>query len=291
MLSLGPIRCNSRGEMRVPCIAYRGTRMTPRKIYIIYLISSGVVLASLLHVSLTALANAGDTEAANGSIIVELFTSEGCSSCPPADALLQQIDNKATRNGRRVIAISEHVTYWNHLGWSDPFSDEVYTQRQDEYARRFHLDSVYTPQMVIDGDEQILGSDQKGLLRALEQNRENSPVTFRVSAVERQGDSLAVGYSLAGNFPANGADLVAVIADDEEHSNVARGENTGRVLTHVSVARMLKRFKANRAGADNILQIDLPHPINSSAKQARRLILFVQEKGQGRILAADEKPF
>ena len=265
--------------------------MTPRKIYIIGLISAGVVLASLLHVSPTAQANAGSIEAANGSIIVELFTSEGCSSCPPADALLQQIDNKTTSNGRRVIAISEHVTYWNHLGWSDPFSDDVYTQRQDEYSRRFHLDSVYTPQMVIDGDEQMVGSDRKGLLRALERTRENSPLTFGIGAVERQGDSLAVGYSLTGNLPASGADLVAVIADDEDHSNVARGENSGRVLTHVSVARFFKRFTANKAGADEMLQIALPHPIISSPKQSRHLILIVQEKGQGRILAADEKPF
>ena len=277
--------------MRVPCIAYRGTRMTLRNIYIMILVFTGVVLVSVLHVSPTALADAGSVETANGSIIVELFTSEGCSSCPPADALLQQIDNKTTSNGRRVITISEHVTYWNHLGWSDPFSDDVYTQRQDEYSRRFHLESVYTPQMVIDGDEQIVGSDRKGLLRALEHTRENSPITFGIGAVERQGDGLAVGYSLTGNLPANGADLVAVIADDEDHSNVARGENSGRVLTHVSVARYFKRFTANRAVTDEMLQIALPHPINSSVKQSRRLILFVQEKGQGRILAADEKPF
>lgn len=264
--------------------------MTPRKIYLLAALFAGVVLAFFLHGLPTVRANAGDGNAVNGAIVVELFTSEGCSSCPPADALLQQIDNKRTGDGRRIIAISEHVTYWNHLGWSDPFSDDVYTERQDEYGRRFHLDSVYTPQMVIDGDEQIVGSDHTGLKRALERKRENSPLAIQIGATDRRGDGLSVGYSLTGSLPASGVDLVAVVADNEDRSNVARGENTGRVLRHVSVARLLNRFTTNGAGADEMLQFHLPHSVNSSINQTRRLILFVQEKGQGRILAADEKP-
>ena len=264
--------------------------MTTINKYMIVLIATGVSLGCLLHVPPSIQANAGAEDADHGATVVELFTSEGCSSCPPADALLQQIDNKTTDNGRRIIAISEHVTYWNHLGWSDPFSNDVFTERQDQYGRRFHLDSVYTPQMVINGDEQIVGSDRTGLKRAIERTRERSAMTIRIGETDRQGDNLSVSYALSGKLSAEGADLVAVIADDEDHSNVARGENSGRVLTHVSVARLLKRFTANSAGGEEKLQIHLSSHVNSWPKQTRRLILFVQEKEQGRILAADEKP-
>jgi hypothetical protein len=265
--------------------------MTRRNIWIFALLLPGVALVFLLYVQPMTQANAGNGESSDGAIVVELFTSEGCSSCPPADALLRQIDGKQTQDGRRIIAISEHVTYWNHLGWSDPFSDNIYTQRQDEYGRQFHLDSVYTPQMVINGEEQIVGNYRDGLQRALERARERQPITIQIDSIDRLGDSLKIDYSLIGDLPAGSAHLVAVVADDSDRSNVARGENSGRVLTHVSVARFLKRFVATSSTRNQQLQIQLPRPANSSPIQSRRLILFVQVKGQGRILAADEKPF
>src|SRR5271169_3387392 len=100
------------------------------------------------------------------AVLVELFTSEGCSSCPPADALLQQVNGKYSDAGQLIVGVSEHVTYWNSLGWSDPFSSPTYTERQNAYGQRFRLDSVYTPQMVTNGQEQIVGGNSAGLLRA-----------------------------------------------------------------------------------------------------------------------------
>jgi hypothetical protein len=103
------------------------------------------------------------TDAEPGAVLVELFTSEGCADYPPADALLRQIEGKQTESGQLIVGISEHVTYWNQLGWSDPFSSDTYTERQTAYGQRIHLDSVYTPQMVINGEEQT------ALFRALDQ--------------------------------------------------------------------------------------------------------------------------
>jgi hypothetical protein len=253
--------------------------------------SFGIVLAVMLQLSMPAQANVDGTEKNQGAIVVELFTSEGCSSCPPADALLRQIDGKQTKDGRRIIGISEHVTYWNHLGWSDPFSDDVYTQRQDEYGRRFQLDSVYTPQIVIDGEVQLVGSDRDGLQRELDKSRKPQPITIQINAVIPRGDVVSVSYSLAGSLSSGGAELVAVIADDEARSNVARGENSGRVLTHVSVARTLKRIAAKSSPHEQTLDISVPRSSVTSPRQARRMILFLQEKGQGRVFCADEKSF
>ena len=250
-----------------------------------------IVLTVIFHLQMPASASVNGVEKDQGAVVVELFTSEGCSSCPPADALLRQIDGKQTKDGRRIIGISEHVTYWNHLGWSDPFSNDVYTQRQDEYGRRFQLDSVYTPQMVINGEEQLVGSDRDGLQRELDQLRQPQPITVQINAIAPRGDMMSVNYSLAGNLTGRGTELVAVIADNEAHSSVARGENSGRVLTHVSVARAMKRLAAKTSSEEQALEIPIPRTPDTPQKTGRRLILFAQEKGQGRILGADEKSF
>src|ERR1700722_11498503 len=103
--------------------------------------------------------SANNAQPGHGAVLVELFTCEGCSSCPPADALLQKVNGKYSDADQLIVGVSEHVTYWNGLGWSDPFSSSAYTERQNAYGQRFHLDSVYTPQIVVNGQEQIVGSD------------------------------------------------------------------------------------------------------------------------------------
>jgi len=223
-------------------------------------------------------------------VLVELFTSEGCSDCPPADDLLRRIDRKQANSGQFIVGISEHVTYWNRLGWTDPFSLSIYDQRQDAYSRRFGLDSVYTPQMVVNGAEQFVGSDATKLSAALHNEEQRpSPVTVHIVSASIANGLLNVAYSASGDFPSQGLDLNAVLADDIDQSSVPRGENSGRTLTHVSVARSLTRIVTLKAQVESTAQ--LPLPPSYRRYQAHHLILFAQTAGNGRVLDADTKSF
>lgn len=226
---------------------------------------------------------------AQKAVLVELFTSEGCSSCPPADALLKQVNGTQTSGGQLVVGISEHVTYWNQLGWSDPFSSSVYTERQNAYSERFHLEGVYTPQMVINGAEQIVGSDRAGLLRAVQKEDEERPrISLRIVSLSVAGSTLTVNFSTSGDLPAQGADLIAVLADDSDRSSVLHGENSGRTLAHVSVARSISRVARVQAAGERTVQIQIPSSFQAS--QGHHLILFAQAPGNGRVLGTDTKP-
>jgi hypothetical protein len=233
-------------------------------------------------------AAAADPAKAPKVVLVELFTSEGCSSCPPADALLRQIDGKHAA-GQLIVGISEHVTYWNSEGWSDPFSSSIYTDRQNAYGEKFHLDSVYTPQMVINGTQQVLGSDYAAVTRAIQKESEQpARVTLQILSTSVVENKLTVKFSAVGDASSQKADVVAVLADDADQSSVLRGENSGRTLAHVSVARSLAWVAKVRTAAEQTVEIPVPKSFKGS--QGHHLILFVQAAGNGRVLAVDTKP-
>jgi hypothetical protein len=230
---------------------------------------------------------AGSQPSEPRAVLVELFTSEGCSSCPPADALLRQINGKRTDSGQLIVGVSEHVTYWNQLGWTDPFSSPVYTERQNAYGQRFHLDDVYTPQMVINGEEQVVGSDGAGLLRAIKRVEQRPPSSLHIVSANISDNSLEVDFSFTGSVPGRGVDIFAIIADDTAKSNVLRGENSGRTLLHASVARSITRLATVQNSTERTVHI----PLSTSAQsQGRHLILFAQAAGLGRILGVDTRP-
>jgi hypothetical protein len=240
-------------------------------------------------VTVVIMALMATTALAQKAVLVELFTSEGCSSCPPADALLRQVNGSQTSGGQLVVGISEHVTYWNQLGWSDPFSSPVYTERQNAYSERFHLEGVYTPQMVINGAEQIVGSDRAALLHAVEKEDAESPrMSLRIVSLSIADGHLTVNLSTSGDLPAHGADLIAVLADDSDRSSVLHGENSGRTLAHVAVARSITRVARVQAAGE--LTVQIPIPASMQTTQGRHLILFAQTPGNGRVLGTDTKP-
>jgi hypothetical protein len=224
-------------------------------------------------------------------VLVELFTSEGCSDCPPADELLRRIDQKETGTGQLIVGISEHVTYWNSLGWADPFSLNVYDQRQSAYSSRFGLDSVYTPQMVVNGTNQFVGSDSEKLSQALhKEDQQPPPIAVHIVSTTVADRLLNVTYSASGDFPPQEIDIIAVLADDTDRSSVQRGENSGRNLTHVAVARSLSRLtKLKSSVTESTAQLPLPPSYQRS--QAHHLILFAQAAGNGRVLGTDTKSF
>jgi hypothetical protein len=226
-------------------------------------------------------------EGAPHAVLVELFTSEGCSSCPPADALLRRIHGTRTDSGQLIVGISEHVTYWNQLGWSDPFSQPAFTDRQNAYGQRFHLDGIYTPQVVVNGEVQVVGSDGDAIRRALQAQNRSTPMTVHIVSAIPSGKSLAVTFSVAGQAPNKEAEIYAVIADDVTSSKVLRGENSGRTLSHVSVARSLTRI-ATVKGATTVTAT-LPEPTQGESTGGRHLILFAQTPGLGQVLSVESR--
>ena len=216
--------------------------------------------------------------------IVELFTSEGCSSCPPADTLLRAINLKQTSAGQLIIGISEHVTYWNGLGWKDPFSSPVFTERQSIYSSRLSLDGPYTPQMVLNGRKQFVGSDAGALKLALRDDVRRDHLGLSILSSAPSSAGLEVKFSLTGNVR-RPLDIVAVLTDDTDRSNVQRGENSGRVLQHVSVARLLTRVATVKGDSEESVHIPFPNGFQLGGG-GHRLILFAQEQHQGAIVGA-----
>ena len=203
--------------------------------------------------------------------LVELFTSEGCSSCPPADALLGDL---AGRDG--VVALAFHVDYWDYLGWRDPYADAAYTQRQRAYGRRFD-GRVYTPQMVVNGAVGFVGSRRQEAERHIgDALAQPAPVT--VSATVRpEGDGLAVAYEAPG--APEDAVLHLAVAERTTAQEVRRGENQGRRLAHTHVVRTLRTVEAGRGTAV------LPLPDGLTPDDVR-VAAWVQEGVAGPVLGA-----
>ena len=221
-------------------------------------------------------------------VVVELFTSEGCSSCPPADTLLRRLVDAPPVSGVQIVALGEHVDYWDQQGWKDRFSSAALTHRQEAYARALNVESIYTPQMVVDGRAQLVGSDLASARRALEQARSTPHGTMQI-AIEPHGDRVTVLVAAAdlpvahrGDHP----DLVLAITEDGLTSDVRRGENHGRVLSHAAVVRQLTVL--GEAGGEPIRR-DIT--IDPSWRRDRvKVVAFAQESRSRQIVAAGAVP-
>jgi hypothetical protein len=177
--------------------------------------------------------------AAERPVVVELFTSQGCSSCPPADALLIEL----SRSRRDVLALAFHVTYWDRLGWKDPYSMEAATDRQGIYGRRFG-DGSYTPEIVVDGAASMVGSDRGSVGPAIEQAKRNGRTAAAVN-VTKNGEQVSIEIG-AGS----GNGRILLIGFDHEHTTaVGRGENGGRTLTEANVVRSIRSLGQWSGGA------------------------------------------
>lgn len=245
------------------------------------LLAASVVSAAGVGVSYVSKVRAADSETKK-PVLVELFTSEGCSSCPPADALLLSIDREQNIPGAQVIVLSEHVDYWDHDGWRDPFSSAEMTARQEAYAAHFSQDSAYTPEAVIDGAKGLVGSDRRGLTSAVEQAAQRPKEEIGISGASVSGNAVAAKVMI-GALPR--AELYAVLADDRDESSVSGGENSGRRLTHVAVVRVIEKVGSLNDGFNRQIRVALPE---HSGNRNVRLVIFAQERGTGRILAVAE---
>jgi hypothetical protein len=185
---------------------------------------------SRLLVSLGFVALLSPAVAAERPVVVELFTSQGCSSCPPADAYLVEL----SKGRRDVLPLAFHVTYWDQLGWKDPFSLPAATERQSQYGRRFG-DGSYTPEIVVDGAAGMVGSHRSAVASAIERAKRES-VTAAAVSVTRNGKLVSIEV---GSGSGNGR--VLLIGFDREHTTpIGRGENGGRTLTEANIVRSIR---------------------------------------------------
>jgi hypothetical protein len=198
--------------------------------------------------------------------------------------LREKLERGSALAGLRVIAMSEHVDYWNHLGWRDPFSSEQMTLRQQRYADRFQSQGPYTPQMVVDGAEEFVGSDASRARRAITLAADRPKLTLTLEPFAPN-----MFHINAPPSPSRAEVLLAIVYDPPP-SSVAKGENSGRKLTHISVVQSLKRIGETSRGNsfDTRVPFDVRIPPVDPAPAKARAIVFVQERGQGRVLGAAE---
>ena len=226
-------------------------------------------------------------ENARTPVLVELFTSEGCSSCPPADALLQRLDQSQPVNGAGLIVLSEHVDYWNGIGWKDPYSSHEYSERQSAYAAQFGNKSIYTPQMVVDGRFEFVGSDERRASQAIKEAAKAPKAPVHIS-FGSSDDRAAMVHVEAGPLPSTSsrqsAGVFLALADNSDESQVSRGENAGRRLQHVAVLRKLTRIGTVDASSE--FSRDLNLALKSKNRANLRLVVIVQEPDPGRVLGA-----
>jgi len=201
-----------------------------------------VIAAITILAALTLTMHGAPPKLGPSPVVVELFTSQGCSSCPPADALIHDIASDPALRGR-VIPLAFHVDYWDSLGWRDPFSSAEWTQRQARYARTMHLSSAYTPQAVVNGSREFVGSNRSALNAALEKASSEKSRTEIALTARREGNSLIA--NIHANVAAND-DLMLAIVEDGVTTKIEHGENAGRTITNDAIVRKLVRVTPGR---------------------------------------------
>ena len=224
-------------------------------------------------------------------VIVELFTSEGCSSCPPADALLARLEKTQPVEGALVIPLAMHVDYWNYLGWADPFSSQAFSERQGEYARAYGRDGVYTPQMIVDGVKEFPGGNGTAALEAVARAAREPKAEVRITRAEGQtqeGVRLSVHIEhLPALTEGDAAYVLLAVTEGGLSTDVARGENSGRRLSHVGVVRRLTTVGGLAAARGGAFDAEAVVTVEKGWRRENlRAVVFAQERGTRRVLAA-----
>jgi hypothetical protein len=243
-----------------------------------------VVLAIFLFTAIylsVVFANTSMPAGPHKAVVVELFTSEGCSSCPPADELLGHLRQDLASKNIQVIPLGFHVDYWNSLGWKDRFSSAEFTQRQEQYARSLRVDGPYTPQMVVDGELEFVGNSAGQAQRAIGQ-ASSQPETAEVQLSVTGSDQLAI--QVKAPVSAGDANVMLAITEDNLTTKVGSGENGGRTLHHAAVVRELRQLGRIHDGG-----FEAHVPIKTEKDWKRedlRAAVFVQQGASGKIQGA-----
>jgi hypothetical protein len=239
-----------------------------------------VLLSLALGISIVLAKTTGPVNVRR-AVVVELFTSEGCSSCPPADELLGHLRQDLSAKDIQVIPLGLHVDYWNSLGWKDRFSSADFSQRQERYAQSLKVDGPYTPQMVVNGEIEFVGNSATQAQRAISQAASQQELAaVKISAAG--ADQLAVQIKATNS--ASTGNVMLAITEDNLSTNVGSGENGGRTLHHAAVVRELRQIGQLHDGS---FQTNAPLKLEQEWKRENlHAVVFVQEGDSGRILGA-----
>lgn len=225
-------------------------------------------------------------------MVVELFTSEGCSSCPPADDVMTKLVSQQPVAGAEIIGIGEHVDYWDRLGWRDPFSSATFSARQSEYASRvFHTGNIYTPQMVVDGREEFVGSDYRAataaIAKAASLQGARMRVTLKVNQLSASTAQVTTQVESPGGVPLTGAaEVFLAVTEDGLVTQVRRGENGGRQLRHSAAARSITAVGVPRTDKSS-WSVTTNVRVSPDWNLGRtRIVVFAQDRATKRILGA-----
>ena len=222
-------------------------------------------------------------ESAKQKVLVELFTSEGCSSCPPADKALAFLQEQQPIANAEVIALGFHVDYWDYIGWKDIYAKRDYTKRQQDYAETFRLSSSYTPQMVVDGSLEFVGNSSNKATNAIA-----SSTQIQKGEVEltRNGDKLSIKIT---DLPKHsGSTVFIVIAEDNLSSDIKRGENSGSKLIHQAVVRELSETRLispDQSSANFETSVNIK---SDWKKQDLKFVVFVQENESKKVIGVNQ---
>jgi hypothetical protein len=219
-------------------------------------------------------------------ILVELFTSEGCSSCPPADAFLEKLDHFHPVAGSPLIVLSEHVDYWDHDGWKDPNSSPALTERQSAYEGALGLKTPYTPQFIVDGTTEFRMDDLQKADKVFQDAAADPKIPVRIGEVSVDAGNpttLRTRVEADVNSGKHNADIYVAVALDRVESQVLHGENGGHRLTHVAVVVNFTKIGKAKKGQNFAETVELKLKPGTDSKNAR-IVAFVQESGPGRIL-------
>jgi hypothetical protein len=226
---------------------------------------------------------------ANIPVVVELFTSEGCSSCPPADQLLAKLEAEQPVRNIEIIALEQHVDYWNNGGWFDPFSSSTATLRQYAYAGALSNGNAYTPQMVVDGQNEFIGSRTGQARSIIEQAGTRKKTEVTLSTTEgAKGEKFHVSVGAIGNLSSGDTpEIWMAITETGLHSNVRGGENSGEDLHHAAVVRKMWKIGTLKDSGATPFSSDVGVKIERGWKRENtRVVVFVQEKKNKKILGA-----
>ena len=219
-----------------------------------------------------------ETPSTPPSVVMELFTSQGCSSCPPADRLLGQYVSDPN-----VIALSFHVDYWNNLGWKDPFSTAENSERQKMYAS-LGTDGVYTPQLIINGEHQMIGSDEQAVRTSLKEITGLSANVISIKDSKVAGEKINIQYTI-NKLPANVV-VQCIFIQDKAITSIRRGENHGITLTNYNIVRSFNTIQAPKEGDNEFTTSTIPEV----KPEHMSVVLLLQDKSSNRILAAVRTP-